>query len=185
VYNGIKIKKGDKKMELKRTLKIRKASFEITVSHNYNEVDLDGHVRQTKEVVRLGHVKLYVDGKLVHESDEGFICLTDGKARFGNAYIAEADGAVIIEALNEMHAELDKELAEESNEEDTEAELVEEAERIMAEVATRKTGILTEAEENVWRRNYNNINNEGKEGYVPQRATAEDEAWAKKTLGLI
>jgi hypothetical protein len=56
------------------------------------------------------------------------------------------------------------------------------AEKIMAEVAIRKTEILSAADEKLWRTRYNNINNEGGEGYVPRRATLEDIARAKEIL---
>ena len=53
----------------------------------------------------------------------------------------------------------------------------------MAEVETRKTEILSAADEKQWRIRYNNINNEGGEGYMPRRATLEDIARAKEILG--
>lgn len=57
-----------------------------------------------------------------------------------------------------------------------------EAKKVISESQTRKTEILTDAEEKQWRINYNDINNEGGEGYVPHRITAERVEWAMTIL---
>ena len=58
------------------------------------------------------------------------------------------------------------------------AEIIREAEEIKA--AGQK--IMTPQEAKAWKRNYNNINNEGGEGYIPQVVTTEDIKWAKEIL---
>ena len=59
-----------------------------------------------------------------------------------------------------------------------------EATKVITESETRKTEILSDADEKYWRTNCNNINNEGGEGYVPRRATLEDVERAKSVLGV-
>lgn len=56
------------------------------------------------------------------------------------------------------------------------------AKSIIEEIKFRNTPILSEKEEKEWRVQYNNIVNEGGEGYVPHRATLEDRIKAKQIL---
>lgn len=45
-----------------------------------------------------------------------------------------------------------------------------------------KQYFMTEAEYAVWRKKYNDVMNEGGEGYIPNRVTVEQLAMAKKVL---
>ena len=58
---------------------------------------------------------------------------------------------------------------------------IEKATKILKVAATR-SNVLSKKEESKWLINYNNINNEGGEGYVPTRITLEDVEWAKKII---
>ena len=50
------------------------------------------------------------------------------------------------------------------------------------EKAEKQQEIMTDAEYQVWAKNYNKINNEGGEGYIPTMVTVERLAKAKETL---
>ena len=174
-------------MKLNKTLQIGKATIKITMDYSYNISDLDGHVRKTKEIVKLVNVELLANNKLIETSIEGFIYLADGKARFGNINITESTGKQIIETIEAMHTELSAAfntttISKELNMVQETAKEIEIAKKIMAEVEIRKTEILSAADEKQWRINYNNINNEGGEGYIPRRVTSEDVEMAKATL---
>jgi len=162
---------------LKRTLQIGKATIKIEMNYYYDTVDLDGHVSTSKRIVKLVNAELWADNKLIQESRDSLIYLSDGKTRFNNIYITEQTGIKIIEAIGEMHIELSKSFTLDTTTQ--EIEEIDEAKKIMAEVEKRKTPILSSEEETKWRINYNNINNEGGEGYIPNRITIEDIERAK------
>ena len=56
------------------------------------------------------------------------------------------------------------------------------AKAIIKEIESRDTPILSEEEEKKWRVQYNNVMNEGGEGYIPHRATLEDIVKAEQIL---
>lgn len=174
-------------MKLERTLETGKATIKIKMDYSYNVSDMDGHLKTTKEIVKLVELELWSNGNLVQKTTEGFVYLTDGKTRFGSIYITEATGLEIVKTLEEMHSELSANFNEitpkeemENLKETTRDLEIKEAKKIMEEVKIRKTTILSVSDEKKWKINYNNINNEGGEGYMPQRATLEDVEMAKK-----
>lgn len=70
---------------------------------------------------------------------------------------------------------VEKEIAKKENE-------IKNAQRIVKEAERYTSPLMTEAEYRVWAKNYNNINNEGGEGYIPKLITVEKLASARKTL---
>ena len=62
------------------------------------------------------------------------------------------------------------------------AEKKAEAQKIIDAAAKYTTPIMTNAEYKVWAKRYNDVNNEGGEGYVPDRITVEQLARANKKL---
>jgi len=66
------------------------------------------------------------------------------------------------------------------------AEIIEIATSILTKVANtpkRQDGaLMTKQEARTWAKNYNNVMNEGGEGYIPEVITQEDVAWAQKIL---
>lgn len=171
------------KKQIIRTIETGKATIEVTMTY-YNETsNLDGHVNESKSIAKLVAAKLIVDGKEVAKSSEGFIYAVDGeKGRFSNGYLPIAMISQILELIEEMHKELSEEFEIKTNTEIAAEEEIEEAKTIMSEIKNRETEILSEIEEKIWRTNYNNINNEGGEGYAPSRATLEDVEKAKAIL---
>lgn len=168
---------------MERTVEIGRARVEIAMTYYNKQADLDGYVFETKEIAKITKAKLYIDGNFKNEASEGFIYLKDGdKCRFGNILITATTGQKIIDEIKIMHTELSKEFGIKTEEEIKKEREIKRANRILTEAATR-TNILSDAEEKTWRTQYNNINNEGGEGYVPSRVTLEDVARANAILG--
>ena len=86
---------------------------------------------------------------------------------------AEAEAAFIAENTEAAAEEIAKEEAKV-------ASRIEWANRVIAE-ANQRT-VLTEKEETIWRKNYNNLHNEGGDGYIPIRVTKEDVEFAKSII---
>ena len=170
-------------MKLERTLEIGSVTVKITMDYEYETINSDGNIFTTKNIIKLVHADLYSNGELKLSTTEGFIYISDDKVRFGNVYITLSTGEKIIDAIQEMHEEMAVAFNAPAEEGITASEMTnEEAQEILEEVKTRKTEILSRANENKWRVTYNNINNEGGEGYVPNRATLEDVEKAKQIL---
>lgn len=170
--------------EIKRTIQIGKATVEMKMLYQTAEVNLDGHRIETDKIEKLIEVKIIVDGKVIARTgDENFIRVIDSeKARFGDKYIAASAGKTILDNLAEMHEELSEERAEKV--EEAKVKKVEWAKEVIKEAETRKSEILSAEQEKVWRRNYNNAENEGGEGYIPRRVTLEDVEEAKRILNI-
>ena len=171
------------KTEMKLVLEIGKATVVINMKYKYEELDLDGHLYTSKQIVKLVNIELIADGKSIQETTEAGIYLTDGKTRFGNMYITEATGIKIIEAIKKMHVELSQTVGVTTPEEESKNNDIKRAIAIMAAAKLRLDEILSDKEEEEWLHVYNNVNNEGEEGFVPIRVTLEDLAFAKKTIG--
>ena len=175
--------------EIKRTIQTGKATVEITMVY-YNVRQQFGNMLETSEIGKMVDVKLFVNEKLVEIARETGIRLVDSeKAQFGNILLPAQRVIDIMSAIEEMHAEMSKEFAIATPSENViqesevaKAELVEAAKAIIIEIETRKTEILSDADEKLWRTNYNNVNNEGGEGYVPRMATVESVEWARTIL---
>jgi hypothetical protein len=178
---------------------------DISYSDGWN-IDLGNKIERFKKI------SVYVNGKYHESSYNNPVVVENGmftddyksKVKAGGGYARLTDGVIINEArYNQIMSEItaaEAQVESEFKSEQPEAVKAEEekkaaadkketeikrswAEKIMAEVAVRKTEILSEAKEKQWRIQYNNINNEGGEGYVPRRATLEDIASAKQILG--
>lgn len=93
---------------------------------------------------------------------------------------AEAELEVQFTAENEEIAKVEEEKAIAEKSKATELR-IEIAKRIVEETS-RRENILTDKEEEAWRESYNNMMNEGGEGYVPQRITKEALIWANEVL---
>lgn len=171
------------KKQITRIIETGKATIEVTMTYYHEMSDLDGYVKESKEIAKIAKAKLIANGNIVAESSEEFIYTVDiEKGRFGNIYITAATVGQILELLEEMHAELDKEFEIKTLTESTIKAEKEWANKVMTEIETRVTEILSAEDEAKWQINYNNIYNEGGEGYIPQRATLEDVVKAKTIL---
>ena len=174
----------------------------ITVSKEVKEVVSfsDGwNIPMGTEIVNFKEITISANGKFVESSHANPEIVDRANGVYARIYsragIHEEQYNLIMAAITEAEAELEAQFAAE-NEEVATAEKerliaeevkateirVERAERMVKEAAAREI-ILTDKEEEVWRENYNNIMNEGGEGYVPQRVTKESLAWANRILG--
>lgn len=168
-----------------KTLEIGKATIEITMVCSNRMSDLDGYRFETKDIEKSVSAKLIVNGNIVATSTEGFIYAVDNeKGRFGDKYITVSTVNQILVAIKELYSKVEEEFAIKTTAEIQIEKEIAAAKRIMEEVEVRKTKILSNKEEIAWARNYNNINNEGGEGYVPVRVTLEDVILAKKVLEI-
>lgn len=175
---------------------------EITVSKEAKETVSfsDGwNIPTGTEIVSFKEISISANGKLVetaHMNPEIVNRANGVYARIYNrAGLTEEQYNLIMAAVTEAEAELEAQFTAENEEIATaekEREIAEEAKateirieraRRIVEEAARREEILTDKEEETWRENYNNIMNEGGEGYVPQRVTKESLAWANKVLG--
>ena len=167
-----------------RTIDLGKAKIEIEMTY-YNRLQEFGNHLETKEILKSTEAKFYIEGNLKTKSSEEMIYAVDSeKGRFGDILLKAGTVNNILETIKEMHIELSKEFGIKTKSEiDAENEIIK-ANKIMSEIETRQTEILSDSEEKIWRKNYNNINNEGGEGYIPCRATLEDIERAKNILGI-
>jgi hypothetical protein len=164
------------------------------------EIDLDGHVFTGKpEPITDANLELWVNGQMVDSCwDTNFwrmidlVDHPDYKKIWGlkiavDLKQAEEIGAFLQsviesgkspEVKNYETAEADKNLADQ----------VKRAENIVAAaestIKNEDDTLMTYAQASAWRKIYNDINNEGGEGYVPEVVTKEDYEWAISILGM-
>ena len=136
------------------------------------------------------NLELYLDGKLVDSCwNTNFwktIDYKDGlKKIWGLKLAMTSDRAALVDAWIKEIIEAGKTeevKAEETDRANADAEArVEKAIAIIAK-AEAQSKIMTSAEYATWRTNYNKINNEGGEGYIPSMITQEQYEWAKQTV---
>ena len=182
----------------------------ITVSKNINEkvAYADGHnVSLGSEIVETIEIAIYINGKYHSNSNELPRVIEAGKypAKFVKEMKAAGAHARVTDLVNcneKVYAEIINAVEEAINEikaiEETEAEKaaeaienekeakevakeIEWAEKVMKE-ASGRTSILSSENEKAWIKSYNNLYNEGGEGYAPERVTTEDVARATQIL---
>lgn len=163
-----------------------------TTTMQNKTVDLDG------DIVTLGqesstdaNLELWVDGKKMDScSDINFWRIIDTQAGFKKIWGLEigmkGEQVAIVEAfLNEV-IELGKS-EEVKNHEDAKANAKKvakkaEAQKIIDKAAKYAEPLMTNAEYQKWATNYNNVVNEGGDGYVPSLITVEQLEYAKRVL---
>lgn len=169
----------------------KKAIARVTVSGWSEEVNLDGILTGSIKVNTTSRVEIIMDGKVFTKSfgvdvleydritDTYFDKMgLDHRKKYTRVYKAvtegEETGLAIKAAIAEMTAEIEKELQGVSEVEKQEQEAIEIAKEVV-ELAEKEgiENLLTTAELKVWRIKYNNLYNEGGEGYVPTRISRE------------
>lgn len=164
------------------------AYLEIIVTFFEDELTSDGYV-MGKEVKHYDEVKIYVDGKYVAKGDRLFICNTELQGvevtRIGDKYVRGQHADQIIAIIDELTDELAPQFDEQTTTQKPEIEQQEKinrAEKIMETVKTYDK-IHTPESWKAYITSYNNINNEGGEGYLPPTPyLTSDVEWAKKVL---
>lgn len=186
---------------LVREVPFGKAMARITVKMYNPVIDLDGDVIVSKKVEKMVVVEIIAGGKVVSTGRDAskleYNNLTeyfykkanlDPKAVFtkvGDKALTPGFEAYenISAAIDEMEAELAAEFGVKTSKEKAREEKIAIAKDIMERAEKEGVGnLMTEAELKVWRRNYNNLYNEGGEGYIPTRISKEQFDWAMKVL---
>ncbi|MGG1249863.1 hypothetical protein [Brevibacillus agri] len=173
-----------------------KATARITVTMFTDVKYLDG-IATSEEVVTTSKVEIVHNGSVVESgffadvleynniTDSYFIRAkldpTKKYTRVGDKAItvgAEA-GELINASIKEMKAELAKEFNVETEEEKQHKEEVAYAQEVIA--LAEKQGVdtlLSSDEVKAWRKRYNDLYNEGGEGYIPVKVSKEQYQWA-------
>lgn len=164
------------------------AHLEITVTMSESEIVSGGYV-VGKEVKSYDEIRIIVDGKCAAKGDREFTCNTELQGvevtRIGDKYIKGQHADQIKAIIDELTDELAPQFDEQTTTQKTEIEQQEKinrAEKIMKAVKTYDK-IHTPESWKAYITSYNNINNEGGEGYLPPTPyLASDVEWAKKVL---
>lgn len=156
-------------------------------------IDLDGDkINVGREERTTANLEFWVDGKMVDtcNGDTNFWRIIDNngiKQVWGLRKVGfDAERAELVENfLGEVIAAgKTEEIAEtEKNEEELENERqIEKAKSVIAKASKQKR-VMTAAEYKRWRKQYNDVVNEGGDGYIPDLVTVEDVEWANGILG--
>ncbi|ELK39917.1 hypothetical protein D478_21593 [Brevibacillus agri BAB-2500] len=93
-------------------------------------------------------------------------------------------GEMITSLIKEMKAELAKEFNVETEEEKQRKEEVEYAQGVIALAEKQGVDTLPNSDEvKAWRKRYNDLYNEGGEGYIPVKVSKEQYQWALNVVG--
>lgn len=186
--------------ELVKKVNFGRAVARITVTGYLKENMMDGWIKTGNELIIYEKIEIIADGKVVESSSyakaieynflyEGFFekMGLDKNKNYTKVGEAITEGEQVAKeinaAINKMKTQITEEFGMKTKEEIEKEEEIAEAKEIVKK--TEKFGIenlMTEAEYRQWRTNYNNIMNEGGEGYIPQRITKEDYEWALNKL---
>lgn len=157
-----------------------------------NVVDLDGDVYVSGKRTHVeANLELWADGKKFDSSSDinfwRIIDAKDGlKKIWGLKVLMTPEQAEIVDTFLKgviADGKAPEVVESEKVEADTrKAERKATAQAIVNEAATYTTPLMTDAEYKVWRRNYNNLHNEGGEGFIPELVTVELLEEAKKIL---
>lgn len=188
---------------LVRELPFGKATAKVTVTMFTDKKYMDGIDIGIEEVITTRNIEIVLNGSVVasghHVDVLEFNEITDTYFKTRNMDITkkytkigdkaltvgEESGLAIKNAIAEMETELSKEFGLETAAEKQQKEELEEAQAIVTQA--KKEGIenlLTEIQLKEWRTKYNNIHNEGGEGYIPTRVSKEQYQHALNVIGV-
>lgn len=155
-------------------------------------IDADGYkINVGKKPRTKANLELWVDGKKIDSSwDINFWQIIDGrnglKKIWGLPIGMTDEQAIIVEKFLKDVIESGKseevKAYETAKTEKEKAERKAEAQRIVDEASKYTTPLMTDAEYKAWRKQYNDIHNEGGEGYIPDMITVEQLERAKQIL---
>lgn len=164
-----------------------KTTVEIEYTKTVREIvlDADGVKIETgkNEIVETMIITASVNGQIVARSTSGYMMADSrfpaGCIQIGRMVCNPEASKAIIALIDECKAEETAEVAEVKAAE--KAEEVAEAQEIVA-AAEKQTTIPTAAQYREFRRRYNEIHNEGAEGYIPTMITKEQYEAAKAII---
>ena len=154
--------------------------------------DLDGDiVTLGKEPQTAANLELWVDNKKVDSCwNINFWQVIDTRQGIKKIWglpigMSDTQAEIVEKFLKDViesgKSEEVKTFEDEKNATET-AERKAEAQKIVDDAAKYTSPLMTNAEYKAWRKRYNDINNEGGEGYIPELITAEQLEYAKKVL---
>ena len=171
---------------------------ECNITLDDRRVDLDGDVITLGQGTKTrANLELWVDSVKMDSSwDINFWQLIDIpghpelKKVWGLKLAVDLERAAKVEEFLKSVIEAGKsdevKAYDQSKREHRDMEMLQDAKRTVARAEhTRRNNdgsLMTRAQAKAWRTNYNNIVNEGGEGYIPEIITAEDVAWAEQVL---
>ena len=190
--------------ELVKEVNFGRAVARITVTGYLKENMMDGWIKTGEELIIYEKIEIVADGKVVESSSYAkeiecnFLYENlfekmglDKNKKYSKVGEAITEGENVAKEINEAIKEMKEQITAEfgmktkeqieegieKEEEIAEAkEIVKKAEKIGIE------NLMTKEEYKRWVKSYNNIMNEGGEGYIPQRVTKEDYKWAINKL---
>ncbi|MDQ0414569.1 hypothetical protein [Mesobacillus stamsii] len=185
---------------LVKEVKFGKGIAKVTVTMFTQKKYSDGWDLGMEEVIDTAKVEIVVNGKVVCSSYSAEVLEYERNVRLfkkanlnptkkytmvGDKAITEGEesGNLINEAIKEMTAELAKEFNVETEEEKQQKEEIAEAEAVVAQ--SEKEGIdnlMSNTQIKSWRKQYNDLYNEGGEGYIPSKVSKEAYQKALKIL---
>ena len=162
-----------------------KVVIEMSASQYNREIVLDGQPTNTFENVQYNTtvIRFIYQGKEISTALN--LNVIDNVIHIGINQVKTPElVAQIIAAYEEIKEMQNEEIASWTKVvTQEEIEDIKEAQIVIAEVErVGEENLLTDKEESVWIKQYNDIHNEGEQGYIPQRATKESYARAIKIL---
>lgn len=192
--------------ELVREVAFGKAIARITVSSFTDDINFDGYIMGT-QLHTTQQIEIVANGKVVVKSmqvkkmkcdflhdnqyeefklNKNDVFTTVGHARTLGFEAHEAITSAIVEMKDELAKEFGQKTETEKADEEIakeEAEAIELAEKVIAEAeAEGIENLRTREQLAAWRKSYNDINNEGGEGYIPRRVSKEQYEEALKVI---
>lgn len=189
---------------LTKEIPFGKVIARVTVNAWIENTNLDGFVTGS-EILTSSKVEIVVNGKVAesghfatvigfHKGTESFYAkakldTTKKYTRVGDKAITlgEESGKAINKAIADMKEELENDFQVKSNEtikaEKEEIEEIALAKEVV-ELAEKEgiENLMSAADIKVWRKKYNDLNNEGGEGYIPTRISKEEYERCKNLL---
>lgn len=189
------------KKTLVKEIPFGKGIARIAVTASTQSVYLDGdYIRD--EVILMAKVEVIKDGRVVDEADfadaieyNDIYCTLYDRAkldetktysRIGRTCYTEGreTADAINAAIEEMKSELAAEFGTKTETEIAKEETIEEANAVVALAESEGIDkLMTSAELAVWRNHYNDLHNEGGEGYIPTKISRERYERALSVLG--
>jgi hypothetical protein len=172
-----------------------KASCETKIVENFADVDGDKVLLGTKSLER-ANLELWVDGKKIEDCwNTGFWKIVDNKETglkkiWGLPVVMEEGQAKKVEeflkfVIENGKTEDVKKYEQKLSEEKKEKEISNAIEIIEKSKTTSKNAdgtLMTEAEAKKWMKRYNDLYNEGGDGYIPEIITKEQVQYAMSIL---
>ncbi|WP_240416612.1 hypothetical protein [Paenibacillus periandrae] len=187
--------------QLVRQVTFGKAIARVMVSKFSRDIDLDGDIVGQK-IETVTKIEISVNDKIIssgfHASLLQYNNLTDTfytKAKLdpNQVYTRVGDKAItagreaydaIKEAIAQMDAELAAEFGVKSEAQKERDKQLSEAQAVIEAAECEGVDkLMTEADIKVWRKCYNDLHNEGGEGYIPKKVSKERYEWALGVLG--